>query len=260
MLVSLIYWTEYPFLPLIEGRVFELQTCFRPLPKEGVSLCGPGVSANKRLRPVQEPLRNSIAVSSYLSSRVDKASQLGHPLYAGYGETDATLFSDFRLNPQMLSFPWYHPDAHIGVLLGGLGMRLAGVTFYDYVERSYKEGSDSSNRYLEIQRCFLPNNTGGEENLDRDLLGAVAAAAVIWDVYTEANETRAYGWSLREPLPSYTADELAFAFACWLNCGDTEHGALMCNTPAMHSRDFGRVFRCPRGSRMNPVDKCQITL
>lgn len=208
---------------------------------------------------VQEPLRNSIAVSSYLARSMDKTSQLGQPLYADYGQLDATLFSDFRLNPQMLSFPWYDPDAHIGVLLGGLGMRLAGVTFYDYVERTDKEGSDSS-RYLEIQRCFLPSKTGGQEDLDRDLLGAVAAASIIWDVYTEAMATGAYGWSLREPLPSYTPDGLAFAFACWLNCGDAERGALMCNMPVMHSRDFGRVFQCPKGSRMNPVDKCHMKL
>lgn len=231
--------------------MYELQKCFCALRKHTF------VFGNPVLQLIQEPLRNSINMSTFLASNIDKTSQQDQPLYAIYGPIDAMVFSDFRLNPQMLSFPWYDSDAHIGVLLGGLGMRLAAVMFYDYVQRADKE---SDSRYLEMQRCLLPNTTGGTEVLDKDLLGAVAAASVIWDVYREATATGAYGWSLHEPLPSYTADQLAFAFACWLYCGDTDRGPLMCNTPVMHSRDFGSVFECPLGALMNPVEKCQMKL
>ncbi|KAH6921604.1 hypothetical protein HPB50_003427 [Hyalomma asiaticum] len=211
---------------------------------------------------IDAPLRNSINVSSYMQARVQMVStseETSQRPYAGYQALDATVFSGFRVNPQLLAFPWYEPDAHVGILLGGLGARLAAATFYDYVERH--NGTDSP-VYAENQRCLSPVNATSREgairDVDFDLQGAVAAAAVIADVYKEVVRKDDPAWTRREPPQPWTDESVAFVFMCWLSCGDAERGPLMCNTPAMHSRDFGRIFGCPAGSLMNPVKKCQM--
>ncbi|XP_050032398.2 uncharacterized protein [Dermacentor andersoni] len=206
------------------------------------------------------PLSNSINASAYMQATQQMASasgQTGQTPYQGYQAFDATIFNSFRLNPQLLVFPWYEADAHVGVLLGGLGARLAAAVFYDYVERNNGSGSAL---YAENQRCLSPKNetSGSKSNVDTDLQGAVAAAAVVADVYKEVAGSGDRAWTQRESPPPWTGESVAFAFFCWLNCGDAERGPSTCNTAAMHSRDFGRVFGCPAGSRMNPVKKCRL--
>ncbi|KAL1425850.1 hypothetical protein MTO96_018832 [Rhipicephalus appendiculatus] len=209
------------------------------------------------------PLSDSINVSAFMQAREQLVSMSGQPsqtLYASYQALDATVFSGFRVNPQLLAFPWYEPDAHIGVLLGGLGARLAAATFYDYVERT----GTNSTLYTENQACLSAANnaSGGVDvgDVDPDLQGAVAAAAVVADVYKEVARTDGPKWTGRETPPPWTSESMTFVFFCWLNCGDSERGPMMCNAPVMHNRDFGRVFACPEGSRMNPVKKCQMRL
>ncbi|XP_075524828.1 uncharacterized protein LOC142557103 [Dermacentor variabilis] len=206
------------------------------------------------------PLSNRINASAYMQARQQTASAsgpTGQTPYQGYQAFDATLFNGFRVNPQLLAFPWYEADAHVGVLLGGLGARLAATVFYDYVERN--NGSASA-LYAENERCLSPKNetNGGKDDVDTDLQGAVAAAAVVADVYKEVARSGDRAWTERESPPPWTGESVAFAFFCWLNCGDVERGPSICNTAAMHSRDFGRVFGCPAGSRMNPVEKCRL--
>ncbi|XP_077560464.1 neprilysin-1-like [Haemaphysalis longicornis] len=193
------------------------------------------------------PLRNSIAVAEHLHKNVDALGD--QQPYTGAQALDATLFDGFRLNPQLLVFPWYEADAPLGVLLGGLGMRLAAASVYDYLERSGRD------LHLDNVRCLAPNATSAD--MGTDLLGAVAATAVVWEVYMEAKRSSDAALS-RENPPSYAPDRMVFAFHCWLYCGDAERGPLMCNTPMMHSRDFAFAYGCPVGARMNPADKCQI--
>ncbi|XP_070396879.1 uncharacterized protein [Dermacentor albipictus] len=209
---------------------------------------------------MEAPLSNRIKASAYMQARQKTASasgMTGPTIYQGYQAFDATLFNGFRVNPQLLAFPWYEADAHVGVLLGGLGARLAAAVFYDYVERN---NDSASALYAENKRCLSPENgTGGDEvDFGRDLQGAVAAAAVVADVYKEVARSGDRAWTERESPPPWTGESVAFAFFCWLNCGDAERGLGICNTAAMHSRDFGRVFGCPAGSRMNPVEKCRL--
>lgn len=210
---------------------------------------------------IDAPLSNNINVSAYMQAKQQTDSGSGQSeqtLYDGYRAIDATFFNGFRVNPQLLAFPWYEADAHVGILLGGLGARLAAAVFYDYVERT--NGSNST-FYADNQRCLSSNNTtsgGAAGDVDTDLQGAVAAAAVVADVYKEVARNADRAWTEREPPSPWTGEGVTFAFFCWLNCGDAQRGPLMCNTPAMHSRDFGRVFGCPAGSRMNPVKKCRL--
>ncbi|KAH7976099.1 hypothetical protein HPB52_008640 [Rhipicephalus sanguineus] len=211
----------------------------------------------------QAPLSNSINVSAYMQGREQLVSVSGQPsqtLYASYQAFDASVFNGFRVNPQLLAFPWYEPDAHVGVLLGGLGAKLAAATFYDYVDST---GSNST-VYAENQVCLsAANNASGGATVPDiyvDLQGAVAAAAVVADVYKEVARKDDPKWTGREPPPPWTSESVTFVFFCWLNCGDSERGLHMCNAPVMHNRDFARVFGCPAGSRMNPVKKCQMRL
>lgn len=74
----------------------------------------------------------------------------------------------------------YVPDAHLALLLGGLGMRLAGVTYLDYAER----GNNSYEEVLQRNRgCLSPQlNETDRENF-RDIVAATAAIHVVWDVF-----------------------------------------------------------------------------
>ncbi|KAL3200926.1 hypothetical protein MRX96_053587 [Rhipicephalus microplus] len=203
------------------------------------------------------PLSDSINVSAYMQAQVSKSGQPSQTLYAGYQALDATVFSGFRINPQLLAFPWYEPDAHVGVLLGGLGARLAAVTFYDYVERT----GTNSTLYSENQDCLSPaSNVSGGADVDADLQGAVAAAAVVADVYKEVARKKDPKWTGREAPPPWTSERMPFVFFCWLNCGDSERGPMMCNAPMMHNWDFARVFACPEEAPMNPSIKCRMRL
>ncbi|XP_075730564.1 uncharacterized protein LOC142772254 [Rhipicephalus microplus] len=203
------------------------------------------------------PLSDSINVSAYMQAQVSKSGQPSQTLYAGYQALDATVFSGFRINPQLLAFPWYEPDAHVGVLLGGLGARLAAVTFYDYVERT----GTNSTLYSENQDCLSPaSNVSVGADVDADLQGAVAAAAVVADVYKEVARKKDPKWTGREAPPPWTSERMPFVFFCWLNCGDSERGPMMCNAPMMHNWDFARVFACPEEAPMNPSIKCRMRL
>ncbi|XP_075729697.1 uncharacterized protein LOC142771734 isoform X2 [Rhipicephalus microplus] len=205
----------------------------------------------------QAPLSDSINVSAYMQAQVSKSGQPSQTLYAGYQALDATVFSGFRINPQLLAFPWYEPDAHVGVLLGGLGARLAAVTFYDYVERT----GTNSTLYSENQDCLSPaSNVSVGADVDADLQGAVAAAAVVADVYKEVARKKDPKWTGREAPPPWTSERMPFVFFCWLNCGDSERGPMMCNAPMMHNWDFARVFACPEEAPMNPSIKCRMRL
>lgn len=195
---------------------------------------------------LEQPLRNSIEVARYLYDR--------HNSTTTYKAVDGNMFDGFHLNPQLLSFPWYASDARPGILLGGLGSRLAGTLYLDFVERR----SNPEAVYRENRRCL------GSENFDEDsyidLVAAAAAVNVVWDAFQDVNVSQRgplqMASELEVPAP-YSDATLLFAFYCWLTCGD-QWGRAMCNVPLKHSPHFASAFGCPPGAPMNPTDKCRM--
>ncbi|KAL3225004.1 hypothetical protein MRX96_026192 [Rhipicephalus microplus] len=146
------------------------------------------------------------------------------------GQCDSVYFR-WRLSPYHLGFPWYLPGVHRGVLLAGLGSRVAAALFLDYVDR---------------------NATSREE-------AAVAAVALAWRAYDEEAKRRTDN-TLFADVGSLRASQVFFAFGCRLFCGDDLNGELLCNLPLRQSADFARVFSCDGNSAMNPDNKCVMRI
>ncbi|KAL1436151.1 hypothetical protein MTO96_010891 [Rhipicephalus appendiculatus] len=206
----------------------------------------------------EQPLRNEMKLEHYMHHR-GKA----HPPYRAVG---ANMFDGFRLNPQLLSFPWYASDARPAVLMGGLGSRLAGTLYLDFVERR----PNPVDVYRENWRCLGLQNT--DEDSHVDLVAAAAAVNIVWDTFSdlprrvpltprERNVSRhapsRTTSSEREVPGNYSDGALLFVFYCWLTCGD-QWGPSMCNVPLKNSPHFGGVFGCAPGAPMNPTNKCRM--
>ncbi|KAH9368267.1 hypothetical protein HPB48_013468 [Haemaphysalis longicornis] len=156
----------------------------------------------------------------------------------------------------------YVPDAHLALLLGGLGMRLAGVTYLDYAER----GNNSYEEVLQRNRgCLSPQlNETDRENF-RDIVAATAAIHVVWDVFkhelsAKGSSPRWKKGSQKDVPPPFTEESLLFAFGCWLSCGDPVRGRALCNVPLKNSPYFAKVYGCPPAAPMNPEHKCRIRI
>ncbi|KAH7948212.1 hypothetical protein HPB52_019420 [Rhipicephalus sanguineus] len=206
----------------------------------------------------EQPLRNAIKIARYL--------HMGQNFTPPYRAVDANMFDAFRLNPQLLSFPWYASDARPAVLIGGLGSRLAGTMYIDFVERR----PNPEDVYRENWRCLGLENT--DEDSYVDLVAATAAINVVWDTFSdlprrvrltsrEGNVSRrvqSRTTSSEHEVPgNYSDPALLFVFYCWLTCGD-QWGPNMCNVPLKHSPNFAGVFGCAPGATMNPTNKCRM--
>ncbi|KAK8761241.1 hypothetical protein V5799_027491, partial [Amblyomma americanum] len=73
----------------------------------------------------------------------------------------------------------YAPDASPAVLLVGLGSRLAGTLYLDYVERR----ADAGSVYKENWHCLVPSANDSDSDDREDLVAASAAMRVIWDTF-----------------------------------------------------------------------------
>ncbi|KAK8786068.1 hypothetical protein V5799_007567 [Amblyomma americanum] len=68
----------------------------------------------------------------------------------------------------------------------------------------------------------------------------------------------------REPLPlreDLPAEKVFFMTVCYLTCANPSGHypfAADCNKLVQNSKSFARVFNCPKGSKMNPVEKCSF--
>ncbi|KAK8775278.1 hypothetical protein V5799_031371 [Amblyomma americanum] len=194
-----------------------------------------------------DPLHNWILFyKSYL--RLSRAVALS-PL-TQYRERDFAKFKGFSVLTEHLDFPYYTPDAHRGVVLGGLGSRIAATVFYDYVESQ----RDASEIYQRNQDC-LAGSSGDEQDLD--LQGAVASVPVVLSAFKQSLE--ATDDHLAGDLPPFPATSILFLFGCYLLCGEP-NGERMCNVPLMHSPEFSRVYGCAESSFMNPSNKCTLVL
>ncbi|KAH9363824.1 hypothetical protein HPB48_007956 [Haemaphysalis longicornis] len=168
------------------------------------------------------------------------------------GQCDVAFFK-WRLTPYHLAFPWYAPNVHRGILLSGLGARIAAALFTDYVERS------GSLRALLIKMnhdCLRAVNPELEASPDHALQAGVAAVRVTSALLVEdaSNLSNAGSLTGTERL---TGHQVFFILGCYLFCG-YHHGERMCNLPLRHSVDFSWVFNCTAGSYMNPSVKCRL--
>ncbi|KAH7968490.1 hypothetical protein HPB52_008982 [Rhipicephalus sanguineus] len=164
-----------------------------------------------------------------------------------FSDKNMTKFLEFSLLIPHLSFPYYEPDAHVGAVLGGLGLHVAAAVYYDYAESQ----ANSTEFYQRNQDCLA--HLAGSEQADYNLQGAVAAVPVIYSIFKKAREDS--GNALVQDLPPFEADRIPFMIGCYLMCGEV-HGERMCNVPLKHSEDFARAYGCAPGSQMNPVKKC----
>ncbi|KAK8762036.1 hypothetical protein V5799_026696 [Amblyomma americanum] len=68
----------------------------------------------------------------------------------------------------------------------------------------------------------------------------------------------------REPLPlreDLLAEKVFFMTLCYVTCANPSghyHFAGYCNMLVQNSKSFAHVFNCPKGSRMNPDEKCSF--
>ncbi|KAL1428455.1 hypothetical protein MTO96_002829 [Rhipicephalus appendiculatus] len=210
----------------------------------------------------EQPLRNAIKLKRYMYGRTQRTTT--------YRAVDANMFDGFHLNPQLLSFPWYASDARPAVLMAGLGSRLAGTLYLDFVERR----PNAVAVYRENWRCLGLQNIDDDSQVD--LVAATAAVNVVWDIFWNGNlprhvplqATSQDGNASRRVPASRTTSEhevpanhsdpaLLFVFYCWLTCGD-QWGPSMCNVPLKHSPHFAGVFGCRPEAPMNPINKCRM--
>ncbi|KAH7956564.1 hypothetical protein HPB52_010638 [Rhipicephalus sanguineus] len=212
----------------------------------------------------EQPLRNAIKLKRYMYDRNERTTT--------YRAVDANMYDGFHLNPQLLSFPWYASDARPAVLMGGLGSRLAGTLYLDFVERR----PNPQAVYRENWRCLGLKDIDDDSHVD--LVAATAAVNVVWDTFWNGNlprrvplqaTSRDGNASRRVPLSRMTSEHevpanysdpaLLFVFNCWLTCGD-QWGPSLCNVPLKHSPHFAGVFGCPPGAPMNPAYKCRMVV
>ncbi|XP_077516659.1 neprilysin-1-like [Amblyomma americanum] len=173
---------------------------------------------------------------------------VGDSSLISYGVKDFAKFKGFSLLVQHLDYPYYAPDAHRGIVLGGIGSRLAAAVFYDYVESH----ADFHKIYKRNHQCLAGNSS---DEPDLDLQGAVAAVPVVASMLRTASMDN--DDALVKNLPPFKTDRLVFLFGCYLLCGQ-QNGGSMCNVPMRHSVDFSDAYNCPARSPMNPTDKCTM--
>ncbi|KAH9380544.1 hypothetical protein HPB48_008705 [Haemaphysalis longicornis] len=56
-------------------------------------------------------------------------------------------------------------------------------------------------------------------------------------------------------LEEYSDDQVFFMSYCLMTCA-VDGNSDMCNVPMRHSKNFSRVYSCPRDAKMNPKKKC----
>ncbi|XP_077520476.1 uncharacterized protein LOC144130429 [Amblyomma americanum] len=193
----------------------------------------------------EKPLENWIRIRNYFSGLVDNDSSL----LLGSGAQFFRRFKNFTMMLHHLRLPFYAEDAHLGMILGGLGTSLAATLFYDHVDMVARQPAEV---YERNQRCL----SSKPERPNLDLQGAVAAVPIVSALFRK--------WSKDANLSAFTGDippilssQLPYFAACYLLCGEVD-GPLLCNTPHRHSSDFARAFGCEPDSPMNPKDKCSM--
>ncbi|XP_070396637.1 uncharacterized protein [Dermacentor albipictus] len=204
-------------------------------------------------------LRNWIALSAHIrKAGASSAEYVESGGAAGGQQVDCagqcgTLFFRWRLTPYHLGFPWYLPNVHRGVLLAGLGARVAAALFLDYVDRNATSREEVYTRNHACLSAWTPN-LGTSPDLE--LQAGVSAVGTAFRMYEDEANRCANNSSLFADVGTVKAPQVFFVFGCHLFCGDDASGERLCNVPLRQSPDFARVFNCDRSSAMNPEKKC----
>ncbi|XP_070392278.1 uncharacterized protein [Dermacentor albipictus] len=187
--------------------------------------------------------RGSTTMASFSSSVDDEA--IGDPRRA------AGRFRHFRFALPHFEDPFYVTNVSYGVLMAGVGTRMAAALFYDLVD-------DDEVYAAKYQECLLPGTSSHRESgsLDLEILGAVASIGIAWSALQSKVPSNETG-GVAGDVAFLKRNEVFFVFFCYLLCGD-EDGERMCNLPLQNSAAFSRVFGCKEGALMNPTNKCRI--
>ncbi|KAH7974390.1 hypothetical protein HPB49_014867 [Dermacentor silvarum] len=172
------------------------------------------------------------------------------------GQCDAAIIK-WRLTPFHLTFPWYAPGIHRGILSAGLGTRLAAAIFLDYTDR---RRSQRERVYEDNHQCLRSMNPELEEAPDIGLQAGVAAvlasSTLLGGHGQNVSLVDSRIGSLYD-IGHLKGSQVFFAFGCHLLCGDT-NAERLCNVPLRHSVDFAHAFNCEAGAIMNPSRKCRL--
>ncbi|KAK8761812.1 hypothetical protein V5799_026915 [Amblyomma americanum] len=143
---------------------------------------------------------------------LSRSTPSGYPaLYKGYPVmTEKPLENWIRIRNYFSGLPFYAEDAHLGMILGGLGTSLAATLFYDHVDRVARQPAEV---YERNQRCL----SSKPERPNLDLQGAVAAVPIVSALFRK--------WSKDANLSAFTGDippilssQLPYFAACYLLC------------------------------------------
>ncbi|KAH6936725.1 hypothetical protein HPB50_021012 [Hyalomma asiaticum] len=193
-----------------------------------------------------DPLENWLRTQSYYMTLTGSQEDY----FITYESRDYVSFSNFRMMLHYLMFPFAAGDAHIGVLTGGLGLRLAATVFHQLLKEA---GDDEASKIKRQNQLCL----GLDSNeVDEDLQGAIAAVPVVQKLYSRVRTDDQYK-QFGGDIPSFTEEQVPFVAGCYLLCGESR-GPTLCNTPVMHSAEFSRAFHCSGHAPMNPSKKCPM--
>ncbi|CAN8014707.1 unnamed protein product [Ixodes persulcatus] len=98
--------------------------------------------------------------------------------------------------------------------------------------------------------------------VSEDLLAEVASLSVAYKAFLELP---AYKRSVVLPGLQFSSSQIFFVAHCAKMCQlreGIEHDRLSshtkCIVPLRHEANFAHAFKCPAGSRMNPVQRCSV--
>ncbi|XP_065304802.1 neprilysin-1-like [Dermacentor albipictus] len=193
-----------------------------------------------------DPLENLVRFQGFYS-RIPGGSK---PYFITYQPADYVRFKDFRMMLHYLMFPFYTDTMHVGVLAGGLGLRLAATVFYSVIDEA--DQAEAKEIYRRNHECLGLK----EKEVDLDLQGATAAVPVTQELYSKMRKKTRYN-KLLGSIMNFTEAQVPFVAGCYLLCGE-ERGPALCNIPLKHSAEFSKAFRCSKDANMNPKNKCSM--
>nr|XP_050026824.1 endothelin-converting enzyme 2-like [Dermacentor andersoni] len=182
------------------------------------------------------------------------------PNYAGYGYFSNTV----QLAIGAAAAPAYYGNGTKGMLYGGLLFLLAMQMVRAIDDEGIRWPSNKtalkdtmlSNASLQAfrQRAACRYGAGNESAFPEVPALEIAYSALVESHIADKTEPLALG----EQLPE---DKVFFMTLCYMTCDITtirSDIAADCNKAVRNFDAFARVYSCPKGSRMNPENKCSF--
>ncbi|XP_075550682.1 endothelin-converting enzyme 2-like isoform X2 [Dermacentor variabilis] len=176
--------------------------------------------------------------------------------YAGYGYFSNTV----RLAIGAAAAPAYYGNGTKGMLYGGLLFLLAMQMVRAIDDEGIRWAPNNtaltdtmlSNASLQAfhQRAACRYGAGNESAFPEVPALEIAYSALVESHIVDKTEPLALG----EQLPE---DKVFFMTLCYMTCDSTSIAA-DCNKAVRNFDAFARVYSCPKGSKMNPENKCSF--